>query len=330
MKIIISADLVPTQSNYELFDKADTVELFGEKIVEELKGADIRIFNLEVPLYDDNTPISKAGPSIRIPSSSFAGIKALEPSLLSIGNNHILDHGEKGLQSTVDILNSNAISFVGAGKDLNDAKKPHIFEKDGKKIGVYSCAEHEFSIATENSAGANPFEPLYSLDEIAELKAQVDFVIVLFHGGRELYRYPTPMQQNRCRRMIEKGADIVVCQHSHSVGCEEKYKGGTIVYGQGNFIFDYRNDKEWETGMFVEIEISENNDTAVSYFPFHKAENKVRADESGEILKGFEERSVQIQKVGFVEESFSKEADKNLSWLLQGLLGKIGKRKLWC
>lgn len=329
MKIIISADLVPTQSNYELFEKADTVELFGEKIIDELKSADIRIFNLEVPLYDGHTPITKAGPVIKIPSSAFVGIKALEPSLLSIGNNHILDHGEKGLKSTVEILSSNEISFVGAGKDLSEAKKPYIFERGGKKIGVYSCAEHEFSIATENSAGANPFDPLYSLDEIAELKSQVDFVIVLFHGGRELYRYPTPMQQKRCRRMIEKGADLVVCQHSHCVGCEEKYKGGTIVYGQGNFIFDYRNDKEWETGMLVEIEFSENNDTTVSYFPFNKIENKIRADESGEILKGFEERSAQIQKEGFVEESFSKEADNNLFWLLQGLLGKIGRTFLF-
>lgn len=262
---------------------------------------------------------------IKVPGSAFAGIKALEPSLLSIANNHMLDHGEKGLQGTLEILDSNEIPFVGAGKNLSEAKKPYIIEKNGKKIGVYSCAEHEFSIATEKSAGANPFDPLYSLDEIAELKAQVDFVIVLFHGGRELYRYPTPLQQKRCRRMIEKGADIVVCQHSHCVGCEEKYKGGTIVYGQGNFIFDNRIHKEWETGMLVEIELSENNDTIVSYFPFNKEENKIRADESGEILKGFEERSKQIQKEGFVEESFSKEADKNLSWLLQGLLGKIGR-----
>ena len=86
-----------------------------------------------------------------------------------------------------------------------------------------------------------------------------------------------------------------------------------------------RDHKEWETGMLVEIEIFANNDTTVSYFAFNKVENKIRAGENGDTLKGFEERSRQIQQAGFVEENFSKEADENLSWLLQGLLGKVGK-----
>lgn len=325
MKILISADLVPSKSNYELFEKADINELFGEKIIDEMKSADIRIFNLEVPFYDEDAHISKAGPVLKIPSSTFHGIKALDPTLLSIANNHILDHGKEGLYNTTKILSDNNISYVGAGPNLAEAKKPYIIEKDGKRIGVYSCAEHEFSIATENSAGANPFDPLYSLDEIAELKKETDFVIVLFHGGRELYRYPTPMQQRRCRRMIEKGADVVVCQHSHCVGCEEKYLGGVIVYGQGNFIFDTQDYIEWQTGLLTVIDLDKDGKFGVSYIPIDKAKNKVRMSESNKTVEEFKKRSEQIKDEAFVVAAFENEAQKKLGWPLSVLLGKISK-----
>ena len=45
-----------------------------------------------------------------------------------------------------------------------EAAKPFILEREGIKVGFYPCAEHEFSIVTENSPGANPFDPMWSLD----------------------------------------------------------------------------------------------------------------------------------------------------------------------
>ena len=126
-----------------------------------------------------------------------------------------MDQGVQGLESTIRTLEKVNINTVGAGKNLADASKPFIFEFANKKIGVYACAEHEFSIATENQPGANPFDPLWSLDHVAELKDSVDYVIVLYHGGKEHYRYPSPRLQKVCRRLIDKGANVVICQHSH-------------------------------------------------------------------------------------------------------------------
>lgn len=72
------------------------------------------------------------------------------------------------------MLNENNISFIGAGSNLNEASKPFILNKDGVKIGFYACAENEFSIATNDSPGANPFDPLESLDHISKLKDKTD------------------------------------------------------------------------------------------------------------------------------------------------------------
>ena len=121
--------------------------------------------------------------------------------------------------------------------------------------------------------------------------------------------------------MIEKGADVVVCQHSHCVGCEENYLGGTIVYGQGNFIFDYRNDVEWQTGLLTVIELFENNEFKVSYCAVEKQENKVRISDGVKTIEEFNNRSQQIKEESFVAASFEKEAKKVLGTKLAMLLG---------
>lgn len=80
------------------------------------------------------------------------------------------------------------------------------------------CTENEFSSATMHSAGANPFDVLESFDDVQALKEHCDYVVVLYHGGKEFYRYPSPMLQRYCRKFIEKGASLVLCQHSHCIG----------------------------------------------------------------------------------------------------------------
>ena len=96
MSIIIGGDLVPTQSNQKLFSEGNISNLFGEEIISILNEADYRIFNLEVPLADKETPIEKCGPNLIAPTSTVKGLKALNPTVLTLANNHILDQENKG------------------------------------------------------------------------------------------------------------------------------------------------------------------------------------------------------------------------------------------
>ena len=303
-KCIIGADLVPTESNISLFAKADVETLIGEDIKKLLNSADFTMFNLEVPLTDLSTPIKKCGPNLIAPTKTIAGLKAINSHFFTLANNHILDQGEQGLKSTMEILDEHGIAYAGAGKDLASAAKPYIFELDGKKIGVYCCAEHEFTIATETTPGANPFDPLNSLDHVMELKKQCDYVIVLYHGGKEHYRYPSPYLQKVCRKIVDKGADIVVCQHSHCIGCEEKWHGGTIVYGQGNFLFDDCDNEFWNSALLVELEFSKDNKVKINYIPIEKKKHTVRLSCDNSILESFKNRSQQIIDKDFIEDNY--------------------------
>lgn len=329
MKLLIGGDLVPTKSNISLFESADIGTLLGNDLRKLLSGAHYRLFNLEVPLTDMVAPIDKCGSNLIAPTATVAGIKAIGADFVTLANNHIMDQGEQGLFSTSQTLQENGIAYAGAGENLQTAQKPFVLEADGRRIGVYACAEHEFSIATSYTAGANPFDPLESLDHIAELKKQTDYIIVLHHGGKEHYRYPSPNLQKVCRKMVEKGADLVICQHSHCIGCEEKWQNGTIVYGQGNFLFDHSDSKFWQTSLLIELSIQD--DVMLTIHPLKKQGNTVRlaeGREAEEILSAFYERSAEIQEDGFVERKFHDFSKEMFLRYIGAFHGKKTK-KLW-
>ena len=310
MSILIGADIVPTIANKEYFISGNMQPVLGTELQNVLEKADYRIFNLECPLVNSVSPIQKCGPNLRAEELTVNGLKSIGIDLLTLANNHIMDHGNAGLKSTMSVLEKEKISFLGAGENLKVAARPFVFFVNNKKIGVYACAEHEFSIADEYKPGANPFDPLESFDHIVELKNCCDYVIVLYHGGREHYRYPLPMLQRVCRKFVEKGADLVVCQHSHCIGCDEKYLGGTIVYGQGNFIFDSLNNPMSDTSLLIKI----NGDFCIEYVPLEKCGCGVRLakdDIAKKILSDFNQRSEEIKNARFVEDECSKFA-KNM------------------
>lgn len=333
MRIIIGADLVPTISNYDLFEKGDIEKLIGGDLIDELNRADYRIFNLETPLTDRADPIVKCGPNFRTPLSMIRGLKKINPCFFTLANNHILDQGEQGVISTINCLEENKIGYGGVGKNLKEASKPYFFEHEKVNVGIYCCAEHEFSIATKSSFGANPFDPLESLDHITDMKKQCDIAIVLYHGGKEYYRYPSPNLQRTCRKIVDKGADLVICQHSHCIGCEEKWSSGIIVYGQGNFLFDNSNSEFWRTGLLVVLDFDKSiNKISVDYVPIMKMDNVVRKalqEDAESIMKQFFHRSDEIKETGIVEKKYHEFAQEKQWEYLNAFCGGATSSKLF-
>lgn len=323
MGIIIGADLVPTVTNEYMFVNRNVSEVFDNGILEILNSAEKRIFNLETVLTTSNEPIVKLGPSLKTNPEVVNGFKQIGVDIFTLANNHIMDFGKEGLNETIVVLEKNDIMHVGVGNTLDSVKHSCILKVLGKKVGIYACAEHEFSIATDDKPGANPFDPLESFDHIDELKKKCDYVIVLYHGGKEYYRYPSPLLQKICRKMCTSGADLVVCQHSHCIGCEERYNDSTIVYGQGNFLFDASDDEFFSTSILIDVEFC-HGIAKVSYIPIVKDKYGVRkanAVENSNIISMFNERSSRIQDADFIKEEYEKFAKLKLNGYINGIYG---------
>ena len=307
-RILIGADIVPTPKNFEYFKSANAEKLLGKELKAIFDRADYRIFNLETPLTDNGKPILKTGPNLSAPTYTVAGYKAMGIDLLTVANNHTMDQGREAFRETLALLRDVGIEYIGGGLTPEEAKETKIIELSGKKIGVIAFCEHEFSWIDDYGIGANGFDPLVSLEEIRELKKNCDYLIALYHGGRENFRYPSPTLQKVCRSIVRHGADLVICQHTHCVGAEEKYQGSTIVYGQGNTLFDHANSDNmptWHTSILVEVGI-EDGEFTVEYIPIEKRGEFTALSENPEILDGFYKRSKEILEDGFIKRNYTE------------------------
>jgi len=293
IKLAVLGDIYPSGPCEAALTQPDGGQTFG-RIPAFLSRFDYVVGNLESPLTTGREPISKGGPNLRADPNVIHGLKGLGLDAVGLANNHILDYGEAGLRDTIDICQQHGLGVFGAGKDISAAKKPLVVTINKCKVAFVGFAEREYSIAGQSSAGAAPLDIYASLAEIAKIRRDVDALIVLYHGGIEHYQYPSPSLQRLCRALVDAGADFVSCQHSHCIGASEVYGGRPILYGQGNFLFNFGEgrDHRWQSGLIAEITIGES--VHANYVPVTSVCKGVDLSppaQSIELMTEFERRS---------------------------------------
>lgn len=314
MNLIIAGDVVSTNSNVELFKNNSIDKILGDALLKKWEKADYKILNLEAPLTNSNKAIMKSGPNLKNDTAIISGIKKMNPTCIMLANNHIMDFSQEGFLDTINLLDENKIPWIGGGIRRNELKKNFIIDN---KIGIYDCCETEFSNVSKNNPGANNYNEYVIFNDIIELKKKCEYVIVVYHGGKEQYRYPSPNLQRRCRYLVDAGANLVTCQHTHCIGCKEIYKNGEIIYGQGNFIFNSKDNEFWNSSILLDLNLDSYH---IEYIPIVRTEYGTRLankKEKENILDGFEKRTEQIKDEQFIIEEYRKCARKQLSSYLK-------------
>ncbi|MBO4827660.1 MAG: CapA family protein [Prevotella sp.] len=310
-KILIVGDLFPVVTNEQYFSDADVERLFGEKICSMFKEADLRICNLEGALTDGKDRCDKTGPVISSPRSVVNTYKAMGIECCMLANNHITDAGHQGVLDTMQTLDDAGIKHIGAGENESSIKRFIVFDVCGKKIGFYNVCETMYNKPTKTKAGAWLYDEYVVCREINDYRKQCDFLIVIYHGGVEKFRYPSPETRKRFYRMVDSGANMILSQHTHCVGSEEYYKGSYLLYGQGNFLFRDFHDGNTDTGLMLEV-IFDNDNFQVKKHMVHSVENHFVRYCDNQDFTAFDERSAKVKDEDFVMEEFEKFCYKEL------------------
>lgn len=299
MKALLLGDVSPTDENREYFQAVDVATLFTDTLP-LFEGNDINLVNMECALTDTPSPISKIGPAICAPTATAKVMQAVGVNYCNLSNNHFFDHGIAGAKSGIAALEAAGITATGFGENYQDSRRNLVIEKGGERIVIIAVCEHEYTYALDDRMGSRPFDEIDTLEDIREAKQNADRVIVLYHGGKEHSRYPSPRLMKVCRAMIRAGADVVLGQHSHCIGCYEEYKGGHILYGQGNFHFvktmkDESIQESWDTLLAVHYDTKTNE---IDFTPITRegpgitlAKGKLKQ----RLLDEFAERNANIQ-----------------------------------
>lgn len=300
MNVLIAGDFCPQHRVARLCDNNGFNVIFDET-KEIIRAADYSIVNFECPVvYGDEKPISKQGPSLKCSENGIRAIKWAGFKCVTLANNHFLDYGEKGALNTLAACRKHDIDVVGGGENLKQSESILYKEINKEVIAIINCCEHEFSIATDSSAGSNPLNPIRQYYKIEEAKQKADYVLVIVHGGHEMYQLPSPRMQETYRFFIDAGADAVVNHHQHCFSGYEKYKGKPIFYGLGNFCFDKPTKKKncWYEGYLVHLIFLKNMEVKFEVVPYTQCvENPAVNLMKGAIRESFFEKIKELNTI---------------------------------
>ena len=311
-KFLFAGDFCGCKRTLAVLENRNYSSLF-EEVKSLTEKVDYSIINLESPLLKkDNkySKILKCGPNIFSHQNSIDALKYAGFDLFALANNHILDYGERGVSDTIDMLKYHNVDYVGAGMNITEANSNLEKIINGKKYTFINCCEEEFSIATNNSAGASPIDIVDLYYRISEAKIKSDFVILLLHGGIEHFNFPSPRMKKEFHLFIDFGADIVVNTHQHCIGGYEFYKNGVIFYGLGNFCFDREKiDKNWNYGIVCMID-TDTQPYKINIFPIKQCIEKpgiklLKGDELLNINKFIEEINETIKDDQLLEKKYN-------------------------
>lgn len=218
---------------------------------------ELLICNLEAPVVGSNRfqPILKSGPNLK----NRAIRDNFSRKIVALANNHMMDYGPDGLNSTIKALASAGCGFAGAGDALESARKPFIFHEAKKKVAFYSCCERQFGVADNATPGVAEMGS-WLVAEISKIRKEVDFIIVSCHAASELSPWPSPRLRDFYHALIDAGCDIVHGHHAHVPQGYEVHGNGVVFYGLGNFVVvpdDWKTVKNGLWSYVVKVDFAQ-------------------------------------------------------------------------
>ena len=239
--------------------------------------ADIALVNLENPVTTRGRKMPKTY-NFRMHPRFLTALTGAGIGVVSIANNHVFDYGSEGLFDTFLYLDSAGIRYVGAGRNIAEARRPYVFRKDSQSVGILGYyGGGEAPGATVNRGGVARRDLATIREDVRSLHAadSLMFVVVILHWGTELAEAPDHAQRAFARALIDAGVDAVIGHHAHVLQGIEKYRNGVIVYSLGNFVFGGNSRHTYTTGIF-EI-VLRNQQPAYRFIPIGVREWRVRA-----------------------------------------------------
>jgi len=203
-----------------------------------LSKGDIVFGNLEAVLSKFDRRRDKFDQIIlRGQPEAISGLAAAGFNIVALANNHIMQHGQKGLEDTIALLSEKRIGFTGIRIPEKNISNGHVIDKKGLKIGFlgYNFRPEQYFTGP----------PPYVAGDIEIIKADIlsfrsfcDLIVLSLHWGDEFIDFPSPDQVALAHELIDSGADIILGHHPHILQGIELYKGRIIAYSLGNFLFD--------------------------------------------------------------------------------------------
>lgn len=241
------------------------------EVLEILRGSDITMINNEFPYSYRGEPTPNKTYTFRADPADVSILNDMGVDIVSLANNHAYDYGPDALLDSLETLTGASIAYVGAGANIDEAKKPAYFKVNGHTIAFVSATQIErygnpdTREATESTPGVlRTLEPSKAVASIKEAAENSDFVVMYVHWGSESTDLVEQSQRDLAKAYAEAGADLVIGDHSHCLQGIDYVDSVPVFYSLGNFWF---NSKTLDT-CIVTATLDENcNIKSIKFTP---------------------------------------------------------------
>ena len=243
---------------------ADSVAITAD-VAELFLNADFASVNFESPVTSNPSTVhpTKEFSFFSLPDS-LQGLSAIGVDYLGLGNNHVYDYLQSGLEDTLIEVANAGFLHSGAGINDTDALAPVNASLGDINLTLFAATsitgdEHEFNyVAEQSKGGAADLTNANAVNDTLQALDTNNFIIAQMHGGDEYSYSPTSYIDGRFQALSSQNTDLLIAHHPHVAQGFAVYNDIPAVLGLGNFVFD---QPRLDTLLGVAVMIDLNADT---------------------------------------------------------------------
>ncbi len=264
LTLLFAGDAMQHQSQIDNAHRNGTYNYssYFKHLKDYISDADIAVVNLEVTL--GGKPYA-GYPMFSSPDEYAIALKDAGFDVFLTSNNHCLDRGKKGLERTLDVLDSLDVRHLGTYKNIEDKVRnyPMMLTQNGIRMAFlnYSYGTNGFKVSSPNIV--NYIDTFQIKKDIKDAKGflNADLVIATIHWGEEYKLIQNKEQERVAKMMVREGANLVIGGHPHVVQPSQVLKNdkgeitNLIVYSLGNFISGMSKENT-DGGQMIKVIVS--------------------------------------------------------------------------
>jgi poly-gamma-glutamate capsule biosynthesis protein CapA/YwtB (metallophosphatase superfamily) len=242
-----------------------------ENVKDLLGKTDVTVVNLETLIAGVEFGLASY-PRFNAPVELGETLKNMGVNLFNLANNHILDHGVKGLNKSIENIEKLSVEYVGAYKDFEDQDRLRIVNKNGLRVCFVSFTRgtNDNKVPSDKPYVTNSLKEINDLAVFARMrriksKGLADVIVANVHFGEEYHLYPSAYQREFATSMADAGCDVIIGHHPHVLQPPEwiETSRGTksfVAYSLGNF-FTGQNGLHRQIGAVLQLGITKPDES---------------------------------------------------------------------
>lgn len=289
LKISVIGDIMCHNSQYldayDLYNADYDFSYAFDDIQEITKDSDIFMGNLETTFAGKEKGYSNY-PTFNSPEHLAVDLKELGMDILTTANNHCMDTGYEGLESTLNYLDEAGLAHTGTNRSEEEQNTILVKEVNGIKIAflAFTYGTNGIKIPKDKTYAVNLLDEDFVLSQIELAKEQKpDIICASVHWGTEYQTSPNKDQQKWADFLIKNGVTIIFGSHPHILQSKEirevtlddgNVAKGFVIYSLGNFMSG-QTKTGTRTSIVLNIDITKKGQNSaifidnISYTPIY-------------------------------------------------------------